>query len=222
MVPGPWFTALLISLMSASAPALAQIPDALDEPKDNTEGVMFGVYAGLVPGFTVTGKGAQSGLTAKLGTGPSLGLQIGYSFRPWLAASANVDRSDHDSQTALGLSSYSLHHIELAARFLYHVPRREQIVAHGNIGIGVRQIYNKRARPDSVTGRLILTGRELTAGGGVHYFVTRNFALDGNLQFGFGSFRKATLPGQGKQKIRTESVVSTRLRAGIVWYLFDY
>ncbi|MGI9077807.1 MAG: outer membrane beta-barrel protein [Gemmatimonadaceae bacterium] len=215
-------SALLVCLMFAIAPAVAQIPDELEEPKSNTAGLMVGAYVGLVPGFTVTGKDAQAGLAAKLGTAPGFGLQIGYTLRPWLAAFANVDRSDHDSETPLGEDGYSLHHIELGARFFYHLPRRERIVAHGNIGVGARQIYNKRARLDTATGRLILTARELNAGGGVHYFIARNFALDGNLQFGVGHFNKGILPGQPKQKIRTEGVMSTRLRAGIAWYPSDF
>ncbi len=214
--------ALLISLPCAIVPAIAQTPDELDEPKENTAGLMLGAYVGVVPGFSVTGRDALAGVNAKLGTGPSLGLQIGYTFLPWLAAFANIDRSDHDSQTPLGEDGYSLHHGEIAARFFYHLPRRGGIVVHGDVGVGARQIYNKRARIDSAAGRLILTARELSLGGGVHYFVTRNVALDGNLQFGFGSFNKATLPGLGTQRIKTESVVSTRLRAGIAWYPFDY
>jgi len=218
----PALTALVTSLICAVAPAFAQVPDELDEPKENIAGLMVGAYVGLVPGLSVKEQGGQSGLNAHLGTAPSFGLQIGYTFLPWLAAFANLDRSDHDSKSPLGEAGYSLHHVEVAARFFYHLPRREQIVAHGNVGLGVRQIYNRRARVDTAAGRLILTARELNVGGGVHYFVTRNIAVDGNVQFGFGSFKKATIPGQPKQSIRTEGVVSTRLRAGIAWYPFDY
>ena len=183
---------------------------------------MIGAYLGVVPGFSVKGKGGAGGLAADLGTAPSFGLQAGYTFLPWLAAFLNVDRSDHDSLSPLGEDGYSLHHVELAARFLYHVPRIERIVVHANVGLGMRQIYNKHARIETASGRMILTARELNAGGGVHYFVTTHIAVDGNVQFGFGSFSRATIPGQPRQSIRTENVVSTRLRAGIAWYPFDY
>lgn len=217
----PACTAFLFGLALGFTPANAQLADELEEPKDKTLGMMFGAYAGVVPGFSVIGKASEAGFRADIGSGRALGLQLGYNFRPWLGVFANLDRSDHSSENSLSETGYSLHHIEVAARFLYHVPRKEKLVVHGNLGVGVRQLHSKRARIDTLTGRLTLSAREVSAGGGVHYFLWRNFALDGNTQFGFGHFSKASAGG-GRRKIRTEDVVSVRLRAGVVWYPFDF
>ncbi len=196
-------------------------PDWFTEPGERVEGVMIGLYGGFVPGISVRGKEAYDGLEVETAWANSLGIQLGYGLTSRWLVYLNVDRSDHNTNNdfvARGLTS--LHHVDIGVRHHFHL-ENERLIPYANLGVGMRQLYAKHAR-DTLnadrTVRIVLTARALSPGGGVHYFFSENFAVDGNLQLGIGAFNRVSPRGPRGRDLKTDSDMSFRLRVGIAWF----
>ncbi|HEU4565889.1 MAG TPA: hypothetical protein VFS05_14615, partial [Gemmatimonadaceae bacterium] len=203
----------------------AQLPDEeyLTIPGENTTGVMLAVYGGVIPGFSVHGTGTNDFVAIETDAAPSIGAQAGYGFSPSWLAYLNVDRSDHGTSDVDIIQSgkVTMHHIELGVRYNRHF-MRDRLVGYANLGAGLRQFYSKQAvdltSPSGQTTKIVLTARELAPGVGAQYFVSKRFAVDGDVQVGIGKFNRISYGGSGRQKFHGDSDASLRFRAGVAWY----
>lgn len=213
---------LALAACLIGAPAAAQTADdELFDPGDKVLGLFVIGQIGFVPAFSITGRGADAVIDPRGGWGTSVGLQVGYGLRPWLMPYISVDRSDHNAPDAIAQSAYSLHHIEVGARFFRHLASRPKLVPHADIAVGARQLFSGRAVSPITgdAGRFFLTGRALSLGTGVLYFVKESLALDGSAYVGYGSFTRVSLPNAARRDIDTDNTLTTRLRVGVAWIL---
>jgi len=70
---------------------------------------------------------------------------------------------------------------------------------------------------DGDTFDMSLSGKMLSLGGGVQYFVSPKLALDGGLSLALGKFDKQEIDGEDED-LDVKNSTTTRIRLGVAWY----
>ena len=107
---------------------------------------------------------------------------------------------------------YTLVYLDLGVRFNFRSGASAVVpYLDGSIS-GVASTY------DTAFGDATFTGGGLSLGGGVQYFFSPEFALNGGLQFTLGQYNEIEMGGQS-EGIDLD-LTSARLNVGVSWYPF--
>jgi len=147
--------------------------------------------------------------------GGGFGLRVGYGVSPLVTLYLGADFAGMESETASSQQffgdDYGLGTFELGAQFNFR--RDKKLVPYFDAAlIGVGSVVDENGREASIAGA------GLGAGGGVKYFVSPEFAIDGGLYFSTGSYNELEVNGE-TQDIDA-SFNNGRLIVGVSWYPF--
>lgn len=205
-------TALVVAMLLFATPVLAQDTDSDDEPVEeevsNTEGLMIGGSIGA-QGITSANQDDSDG-------GGTFGIQVGYGFSRLFTLYAGLDiggveGENNFTQSALASDEYGAAVLQLGGQF--HFRTDEKLVpffdvAFSGIGMG----------SDSSGEERLLSGGGISVGGGVKYFVSPVFALNGGLYFATGTWDELEV-GDDTNDVGA-GYDAGRLKVGVSWFPF--
>ena len=144
-------------------------------------------------------------------SGGGIGLAVAYGFSPKFAIFLRGDVAELD---AVGSNpNYTLGHGDLGVRYSFASPTRRWIpFLEASFTVRVATYEDLENDED-----LELTGAGGSIGGGLAFYISRKFALEGALLFSGGKFDKATLDDV-TEDIEPFSATSTRFNIGISWF----
>jgi hypothetical protein len=207
----PGVAALVVAMLLCAAPVLAQDSDdePLEEEVSNTEGLMVSGSVGAL-GITSAAQDDSDG-------GGTFGIQVGYGFSRLFTLYAGLDLGGMEgensfTQAALQSDEYGAATFQLGGQF--HFRTYEKLVPFFDValtGIGMGSDTSGEDR--------LLSGGGLSVGGGVKYFVSPVFALNGGLYFGSGTWDELEV-GDETTDVGA-GYDSGRLRVGVSWFPFQ-
>lgn len=147
--------------------------------------------------------------------GGGFGLRVGYGVSPLTTLYLGLDFAGMSTENAVTRGTfgddYGLGTFELGAQFNFR--RDKKLVPYFDAAlIGVGSVVDEGGREVS------LTGGGFGLGGGVKYFVSPEFALDGGLYLSAGGYTEQEVNGE-TQDIDA-SFSNGRLIVGVSWYPF--
>ncbi len=194
--------ALLAALFASVPLVLLSPPDAAAQARSWSDPTGF--HVGLnFDGAAITYEGDD---VAETGTGG--GLSLGWGLNNLLTLV--LQGAGATMETLDGLDTYTLVHVDLAARFNFRSAERKfrpyAFVAYSGIGAGM-----------DIGGDLFtISGAGPSLGGGIAYFVSRKVAVDFGLKWSNGTFTEAEFQGD-KQTIDV-SATSARASLGLSFW----
>lgn len=213
--------AAVLGLSLAATPAIAQQQPTSALRGSNPRGFFLGAH---LVGAGITSNEDEADDVTENGGG--LGVQLGYGFRNNLAIFADLTgtsmspESDDDEA-----ENYTLGHFDLGVRYHFASPTRALMpyVEGAFTGRAATQtgVFEDPDTGEDIEAELELRGTAFTFGGGLQYFVSPRFALNGGLRFSIGSFDDVKLT-VGDESIELSDLdidaTTTRLNLGFVWY----
>lgn len=208
----------MLALAASPLAAAAQQEELLYDPRENTEGFLFGVAGHFVPAITVTGKDAFAGTELKTTWASGGGVTFGYGYKHRWLFFGTVDVAKPESDNATVDGQITFWHFDFGARMHFHL-EDHRVVPYASLAIGAKQLHT-RSFIDStgVQRSATLNARMLAPGVGVQFFPYEDFAIDAAVVLGLGSFNRLDVSGVGKAKLKSDGGTTTRLRVGVNWY----
>jgi hypothetical protein len=187
-------TFLLLAWLLVPTAAIAQV-------RSETGGLRLNAH--------LVGNGISSEVTDRTETGAGLGVSIGYGFTPRFQLLARIDGAGVEPD---GEPAYTLGNAELAVRYSF-ASSDQRLVPFIAAGPALRLLMWENVLGEDLT----VSGLALNLGGGLAYFVSPSFALEGELTVGLGRFTRATW-GDEVATIEAFNATTSRAAAGVSWY----
>lgn len=197
----------LASTLCAALLLLFTAADAQAQRHSNTRGFFLNVH---LNGTSISYDEERFPNRDNTDSGGGAGLKVGYGISPLVTFYLGLNGSSmqpegDDSQ------SYTLAHVDLGAQFNFGAGRN-RAVPYAELALTARQATVTAGPID-----LEIRGGGITAGGGLKYFLSPMLALDGGLNFTFGTFTEVEV-GAFREDIQDIGAVSARLAVGLSWY----
>lgn len=180
--------------------------DATSEPESFTEHLFVHVH-GALQGHDIASN--------EVDNGGGFGLKLGYGFTPTYTLYVGLDvagmATDNPQTAATFGDDYALVYVDIGSQFNFR--SGEKAVPYLDVALtGVA------SGTDQGGTDVTLSGSGLSVGGGVKYFLSPAFALDGALHLSTGGYRESDVNGDTRDI--DASYFGTRLQAGLSWYPF--
>jgi hypothetical protein len=196
-------TTLLVAVLVAVSGSVAAAQQ-LEAPRSKTNGFNVGIY--------LNGAALQVENVDEIDSGGGLGIRFGYGFNQNLEIV--VDGQAAEMSTSGSSATYTLAHFDLGARYSF-----------GSAASAARPYFaaSLSGRSASVpigTTSLDIRGGGVGLGGGLRYFFSPSFAIDGGLGLTYGSFSEGRIGSDAWQDLGGDSFngTSTRLNVGLSWH----
>lgn len=183
---------------------------------NHAPGLALGIYTLAAPGVSISGQDVDGTFNTTMGEGVGVLAEYGLN-RTWsLFASLDVAKQA-TGQDVTPSGTMGLAHFEIGGRAKLHLADPKTVpyltAAVGRRALGARVT-------DQDTGNEVdfsMTGGMFALGGGVERVISPKLALDGGIEFGFGSFDHYSLDGD-RGTSAVNSSTSVRLRFGLNWH----
>lgn len=205
----------LLSLLLVFVSPLVWSPSAHGQMADDEQGTLSDTE-GLFLEAHLQGHGVTVGEDDTDG-GNGLGIKAGYGFTPLLTGYLGIDVASMEvadpATQNFTASEYTLAYVDLGAQVNFRSGSNSLVPYLAGSLSGIASVYTTNA------GDVTFSGSGASVGGGIQYFFSPQFALNGGLDFTFGSYDQVEANGE------TESVdlgfTGARIDIGISWYPFD-
>ena len=206
---------LALGMLAGPSAASAQGSASGQIATDGAKGFMLGAHTFIAPGVTIEGTGDTEGeLETELGGG--IGLRVGYGFTPMFAVYLGADLARQDSGVEDIDGNFGLAHLEIGGRASFPLAG-QRVMPYVTAAVGGRAVGAEVEDEDGDTFDMSLSGKMLSLGGGVQYFVSPKLAIDGGLTVGFGKFGSYEEDGDDED-IDADNTTAIRMRVGVSWY----
>lgn len=176
------------------------------EPESFTERLFVHLH-GSVQGHDIASDDVDSG--------GGFGLKLGYGFTPTYTLYVGLDvagmAADNPQTAATFGDNYALVYFDVGSQFNFR--SGEKAVPYLDVALTGVASGTEQGGTD-----VTLSGSGLSVGGGVKYFLSPAFALDGALHLSTGGYRQSDVNGDTRDI--DASYFGTRLQAGLSWYPF--
>jgi opacity protein-like surface antigen len=191
--------ALALGALTAAGSAHAQ------QARSATDGLVLGVH---LNGSALSIDDFESDPE----NGGGLALQLGWNFTPRLGvflagSAANMEDSEGSD------AGYVFAAGDLGLRYTFASPARA-LAPYVDVAFTAISATSDDVEDVEVE----LRGKGFSVGGGLQYFLSRRFALDGELRFTSGSFDELVIDGDSFSDGEELDVTATRLNLGVKFY----
>jgi hypothetical protein len=173
------------------------------QPDPSTRGFSFGGHIAVVGAnpdqFDLNGQSTNPVRVTTAGGG----LTVAYGVNEWLTVALNGDGRESEDDRHLSFA-------DLGAQFF--LPGWNRLLPHFDVAL-----TGGRVEFEAAGGAIDTRGAGLSVGGGVLYFLSRSFALDGTLLRTAGDLDPSA-DGERVKDVGAIDVSGTRFLIGVRWY----
>jgi opacity protein-like surface antigen len=205
-----------VALVAGVGTAQAQHRTQRDAAPITPSGFMIGAHSVAAFGTSVAVENGGNPLKTKLG--PGGGVQLGYAFNPRIMVFASADIAKQAADR-FGTGNLGLTHIDLGARVGIPVNPTSRVLPYAMGTVGHRSLGTTIVADDGTRAHLSYSGLSFGVGGGLQYFMSPRFAVDGGVNVGFGKFGTVKLDGHTVPEVKAPNSTTARAMFGVNWYL---